>query len=72
MSQEFKNIVRISGKNLDGDRKIINAISNLKGVGDNLSYILLKSLNINTNLRIGSISDKEIALIESKLKIKHL
>jgi len=71
MSQEFKNIVRMSGKNLDGDRKIINAISNLKGVGDNLSYILLKSLNINTNLRIGSISDKEIALIESKLKIIH-
>ena len=71
MSQEFKNIVRISGKNLDGDRKLINAISNLKGIGDNLSYIILKSLNLNTNLRIGSVSDKEISLIESKLKIIH-
>lgn len=67
MATEFRHIVRISGKDLDGNKKIIAALADLKGIGFNLSSTLLNILKIDTRTRMGSISDREVSEIESAL-----
>ncbi len=69
MSQEeFKHILRIAGKDVEGSKKSIIALSLVKGVGYNLAQVILQSLNINPYLRIGFLTDKDISDIENALK----
>lgn len=66
--EEFKYILRIAGKDIDGSKKSIVALSEVKGVGYNLAQVVLQSLNINPYLRIGFLTDADLAEIENALK----
>ncbi len=68
LSTEFKYIVRLLGKDLNGSRKVIQALSKLKGVGKNLAHYLLISMHIDSKARLGDITDGQIAEIEKRLK----
>ncbi len=69
MSQEeFKHILRIAGKDVEGSKKSIIALSLVKGVGYNLAQVILQSLNINPYLRVGFLTDKDISDVENALK----
>jgi small subunit ribosomal protein S13 len=65
---EYRHILRIAGKDIEGSKKIIIALSQIKGLGYNLSQIILQSLNINSNMRIGLLTEKEVSDIESAIK----
>src|SRR5947209_16574647 len=65
---EYKHILRIAVKDIDGSRKIIVALSAVKRIGHNLAQILLQSLKINPNIRLGFLTDKELADIESAVR----
>jgi small subunit ribosomal protein S13 len=65
---EYRHILRIAGKDIDGSKKIIIAISQIKGIGYNLSQVILQSLNINSNMRIGFLTEKEVSDIEAAIK----
>ena len=67
-ASEYKHILRIAGKDIDGSRKIIVALSAVKGIGHNLAQVLLQSLKINPNIRLGFLTDKELADIESAIR----
>ncbi|MDR4492201.1 MAG: 30S ribosomal protein S13 [Candidatus Nitrosocosmicus sp.] len=66
--EEFKHILRIAGKDIDGSRKSVVALSEVKGVGYNLSQVILQSLNINPYLRIGFLTNKELSDIENAIR----
>jgi small subunit ribosomal protein S13 len=66
--EEFKHILRIAGKDIDGSRKSVVALSQVKGVGYNLSQVILQSLNINPYLRIGFLTNKELSDIENAIR----
>ena len=66
--EEFKHILRIAGKDIEGSKKSVVALSEVKGVGYNLSQVILQSLNINPYLRVGFLTDKELSDIENALK----
>ncbi len=68
MSADFKYLVRLLGKDLDGSRKVVQALSKLKGVGDNLAHYLLISMHIDGKTRLGDLTDAQIGEIEKKLK----
>lgn len=61
---EYKHILRISGKDVEGSKKLIVAISEVKGVGYNFAQVLTQTLNINPNMRVGFLTDNEIREIE--------
>src|SRR4029079_7330874 len=65
---EYRHILRIAGKDIDGSKKIIIALSQIKGLGYNLSQVLLQSLNINPSMRIGFLTEKEVKDIEGVIK----
>ncbi len=66
--EEFKYILRIAGKDIEGSKKSIVALSEIRGVGYNLAQVILQSLNISPYLRIGFLTDKDISDIENALK----
>ncbi|MBI4257638.1 MAG: 30S ribosomal protein S13 [Thaumarchaeota archaeon] len=65
---EFRHIVRIAGRDLDGKKKVAAAVSDVKGVGMNLAQSLLTSLRIDGRLRLGSLGEQQISQIENGLK----
>jgi small subunit ribosomal protein S13 len=67
-ASEFKHIVRIAGKDIDGSRKITVALSAVKGIGHNLAQVLLQSIKINPNIRLGFLTEKELIEVESAIR----
>ncbi|HJT46634.1 MAG TPA: 30S ribosomal protein S13 [Nitrososphaeraceae archaeon] len=67
-ASDFKHIVRIAGKDIAGSKKLITALSEIRGVGYNYSQVLLQSLNINPNIRVGFITDRELTDVEAAVK----
>src|ERR1044072_3443718 len=65
---EYKHILRIAGKDIVGSKKLIVALSEVKGIGYNFAQVLLQSLNISSNIRVGFLTDKELADIETAIK----
>lgn len=65
---EYRHILRIAGKDIEGSKKIIIALSHIKGLGYNLAQVILQSLNINSNMRIGFLTEKEVSDIEAAIK----
>ena len=65
-ASDYKHIVRIAGKDIAGSKKLITALS--EGIGYNYSQVLLQSLNINPNLRVGFITDRELTEIEAAIR----
>jgi small subunit ribosomal protein S13 len=63
-SSEYKHILRIAGKDIDGSKKLIVALSEIKGVGYNFAQVLIQSLNINPSMRVGFLTENEIRDIE--------
>ncbi len=67
MSSEFRYLVRIRGKDLEGRKKLIPAIADLKGVGDNFAQSVVSSLGLDPKLRLGTLSDSQLRDLEKAL-----
>lgn len=65
---EFKHIVRIAGKDLDGNKKVAFALADIKGVGQNLAHSILSNLKIEPKLRLGNLSDSQISNVQDAIK----
>ena len=68
MEDEFKHLVRISRKDVDGNKKIEHALTDIKGVGLSLSRSLALAMEFDLEQKIGYISDEDIVKIEEALK----
>ncbi|HYB03551.1 MAG TPA: 30S ribosomal protein S13 [Nitrososphaerales archaeon] len=68
MSQEFKYIVRVAGRDLDGTKKVIPAIAEIKGVGDSYANAMVASLKLDARTRLGQLTDRQLQQIEQSLK----
>jgi small subunit ribosomal protein S13 len=67
-SQEFRHIVRIMGSDAAGTLKIAYALTEIKGIGLNLSSAILKKANVNPDTRVGLVTEAEIERIEEVIK----
>ena len=66
-TSEYKHILRIAGKDMEGGKKLIVALSEIKGVGYNFAQVLIQSLNINPNMRVGFLTENDIHEIEQAI-----
>lgn len=64
----FRHIVRIAGQDVDGSKKAVYAISQIKGVGINLAYSIVRIANIDPETRIGFLSDADIKRLENIIR----
>jgi small subunit ribosomal protein S13 len=72
-SQEFRHIVRIMGTDSPGTLKTYYAVAQIKGISASLSNAIIKKAGVNPDLRVGLITDSDIAKIEDVIRdpVKH-
>src|SRR3989338_695584 len=71
-SESFRGIIRIMGKDLNGQLPLKNALPRIRGVGRNISVSLLKIiivvLRIEPATRVGDLTDEQILAIEKAIR----
>lgn len=60
MPKQFQHIIRIAETDLDGSQKVAQALTGVKGIGTSLANVIVKKANINSETRLGFLSDMEI------------
>lgn len=68
MEDDFKHLVRISRKDVDGNKTIEQALIEIKGVGMSLSRTICRTLNLDLNSKMGYIEDEDVLKIEEILE----
>jgi len=63
-AQEFRPIVRFLGTDLDGSLKIPYALAAVKGIGVMLGYAIARAAGVDTEKRLGFLSEEELRRLE--------
>merc|ERR1712121_23387 len=58
--EKFQYILRVMNTNIDGNRKVMFAITAIKGIGRRYSNVVLKKADIDLNKRAGELTDEEV------------
>ncbi len=65
---EFQGIVRLAGKDIKGELKLVKALSQIKGIGlnlaDSIAIIASEKLGINVNEKVGNLSQEQLQQVE--------
>jgi len=62
---EFRHLVRISGKDLNGSKKLVVALSDLKGVGYNFAHMVTTKLSLDPSVRLGMLTEEQVKDVEA-------
>jgi small subunit ribosomal protein S13 len=66
-SESYRYIVRVAGTDLDGSKRFLYALTDIKGVGIRLAQAILKVTSQNPDTRMGYVSDLEVKKVEEVL-----
>ena len=69
MSQasEYRHLVRIAGKDLEGSKKLNVALSDLRGIGYSFANVITKSLGIDPRARLGTLTEEQVKTVEKAI-----
>ena len=59
MPNEFRYIVRMVNTDLEGTRKVVYALTSIKGIGIKLAKVIVDKANIDPKTRVGFLSETE-------------
>ncbi len=65
---EFRHLVRIAGKDLEGSKKLIVALSDLRGVGYNFANIITSNMGLDPRVRLGTLTEEQIKSVEAAIQ----
>ncbi|MEN6593212.1 MAG: 30S ribosomal protein S13 [Methanobacteriaceae archaeon] len=68
MEEDFKHMVRIARKDVDGNKPVVNALADIKGVGIALSRAIVSRMGLDLNQKIGYLPDDTINEIEDAIR----
>ncbi|KAL1422903.1 hypothetical protein MTO96_021625 [Rhipicephalus appendiculatus] len=57
---KFQHILRVLNTNIDGRRKVMFALTAIKGVGRRFSNMVCKKADVDLNKRAGELTDEEV------------
>ena len=66
-ASEFRHLVRISGRDLSGGKKLIVAGSDLKGVGNKFANEINTELSLDPRVRLGTLTEEQVKQIEDAI-----
>lgn len=66
--EKFQHILRVMGTNIDGNRKVMFAMTAIKGVGRRYANIVLKKADIDLDKRAGECSEEEVSFAVLRLR----
>lgn len=65
--QQFKHIVRIANTDLDGNRRIADAIRKIKGIGFSFSNAICDLAKIDGKKKAGNLAPEEVKMIDDAI-----
>jgi len=68
MSEEFRHIVRISGTDLDGAKKIGYGLSKIRGIDVGLALALVKVVGLDPEMQVGRLSEGDVSKLEEAIR----
>ncbi len=68
MSEDYRHIVRIAGRDIDGQENLLQGLTRVSGVGLRMSKAVLTKLNFDPQSRLGYLTDAQISKIEEVIK----
>ena len=60
LPDKFQHILRVMNTNIDGRRKVMFALTAIKGVGRRFSNLVCKKADVDLNKRAGELSEEEV------------
>ncbi|VDQ10209.1 unnamed protein product [Trichobilharzia regenti] len=60
LPEKFQHILRVLNTNIDGQLKIMYAITSIKGVGRRYANVVCKKADIDLNKRAGELTEDEV------------
>ena len=66
--QEFEEIVRIMGKDMNGHKKLIHELRNITGVSFSFANAIISLANFDKNMKTGFLKENDIQKIEDIIK----
>lgn len=66
-ASEFRYLVRVKGKDLDGRKKAVAALADLRGVGYNFAQAVVSMAGVDPRMRFGQLSEPQVREIERLL-----
>lgn len=70
---DFRNLIRMIGTSLDGDNLVEHGLTQIRGVGKRFAQAVVRIAGIDSDRRIGRLSEDECNEIEKIIKepVKH-
>ena len=65
---EFKHLIRIANTDLKGDKAVVYALKNIKGVGVNLAHAVCYVAKIDPVKKVGDLVDSDVKKIDEAIK----
>lgn len=65
--QEYRHIVRVAGRDIDGQENLLQGLTRITGVGLRLSSAIIRKLELDPSIRLGLLDDAIIQKIENLL-----
>lgn len=62
--KEYRHIIRLGGRDVDGQEDLLQGLSRVKGVGLRLSKAVITKLKMDPFSRLGYLTDEDIKKIE--------
>lgn len=67
--EKFQHILRVVNTNIDGNRKVMFALTAIKGVGRRYANIVLKKADIDLDKRAGECTEEEVQIVYLHLNL---
>lgn len=68
MTQQLKSLVRLANADIDGNKRVYYALTNIGGVSYGFSNAICYILNIDKMKKAGELTEQELRAIEALLK----
>ena len=68
MSEDYRHIVRIAGRDIDGQENLLQGLTRVSGVGLRVSKAVLTKAGLDPHSRLGYLTDAQISKIEKIIK----
>ena len=65
---DFRYIVRIANTDLGGEKTVVHALTQIKGVGYHIAIVIADAANVDRNIKMGDLSDSQIDKINQVLE----
>lgn len=62
--REFRYIVRVSGTDIDGSKKLVFGLTKIRGVGVSLAGAIARAADLKEDMRVGYLTEEDVDKVE--------